>query len=98
MKRSLKCIKCGCSRLWIVDKISDATFGPDTELSIGSTMSIWDKEPRVVFNVQAMICANEDCGYTEFYTYKFDRLIDLHKKGANVRLMDSAPGDQGPYR
>ena len=97
MRRSRKCIKCGCSRLWIVDKTA-TTPNVDGELSIVSTVGSWDKEFRVLFNAQAIICANVDCGYTEFYTYKFDRLIELHKEGGNVRLMDSEPASQGPYR
>ena len=99
MKRSLKCIKCGCSRLWIVDKYEYPAYpNVSGELSIVSTCGPGDKEFRVLFKAQAMICANVDCGYTEFYTYNFDRLIELHKEGANVRLMDSEPGSQGPYR
>lgn len=99
MRQSKKCIKCGCHQLWIADKFSDSAQGDvDNEVSVVATGSRYDKNPRALFNVQAIVCANVECGYTEFYTYKFDRLVELHKRGEGIRLMNSDPGSAGPYR
>ena len=106
MKRSLCCIKCGCRGLWIVDPAVQLLdrHGFARVPMIVAKVEFKDEDKNkppalTVGHFQIVICANAQCGYTEWYSYGLKGLEEASRDPrSGVRFVSGDPASQGPYR
>ena len=104
MKKSCRCVKCNCDRLWIVDKVNQLETYTQTgtvPMVVLAQEIIENKagpRPRTIVSrvaagsFEVIICAA--CGYTEWYAYDLEGLAKI----PGARLVGPNTENGGPYR
>jgi predicted nucleic-acid-binding Zn-ribbon protein len=101
MRQSLQCFKCGSRKFWVVDKVLQSLdhHGIDVVPMTVTKLQDHTKPDNTVGKFQVFICANPDCGYTEWHAYDLEKLKRLVlDPEARVHFYDGEPGTSGPYR
>jgi predicted nucleic-acid-binding Zn-ribbon protein len=104
VKQSLRCPKCGCRQLWVVDpavQLLDTNAFERVPMIVAKLeyKDMYKYPAMKVGRFQVVICANAQCGYTEWYAYNLERMHEasLDPK-SGVRFIDGDAGNRGPYR
>ena len=86
MKSSGRCPSCDCRRVWVIDPLN--TIDESDELQhLPLAAAMIDGEPYWAGALEARVC--DDCGYTELYGQRLDKLAKLAKHTPAVRLQDA---------